>query len=1118
MAGEPQREPPREPQRAPRRDEQPPTIPGYEILAFIGRGSSGVVYRARQLAVDREVAIKILHAHLARESRIVRRLQREARTTARLAHPHIVSAVDMGQADGRWWYAMEFVDGPSLAQRLRAEGRLREREALRLFIPLCEALEHLWEHGVVHRDIKPANILIDKTGGARLADLGLAVTDDDPAITGTGGTLGTPHYISPEQAVDPRNVDVRSDIWSFGATLYNAVCGRPPFSGDSAAAVLSGVLYSRIPDPEELEPSLSSRLALVLRKCLTRDPARRYHSPHELLLDLERVRERRAPKIRRGSLDPVQHRGDPARRVAVWTTAALVAFLGGLVFVLPRFLGNDEVAGRTEEDPLGPFEPLRELAARREAGGRPAELLGDLLGLEPRVPVRERVRYEELLRSIDADLRQSVRGLRTGIEAEIDRAIAEGDLETGWRLFGDELESRFLRETGYGFTGLAAVGVDLEAWRDRLGLKLGAATETALSELEALLADWRGARLAEVESSLEQQDWERAFQALRPPPAASLLAQAGFKLRLPAASQEGLLYDIAAQFRRRSERLRDDWQRLDRDLRSFVVTRRATLERQLREGRPRIPAEAMLRDDFERELFDRRITRDKMPTGLSRAGLEELEASARALADLERTLLEEDARADHAEVEELSNDAMRHRDYGRALALWEESREALLAEPRIADTAVCQELVRRAEVRVAEARGLDGLLERVAHRIVELDGKPIELLVGAVVYSDVRIEAGTDPRSDGFRTKSIPGVLRLADLPARQLETFAGLGEDADLAPEDRLTLASFHLHEGHPKQAQRTFFSGPLPASDMGRALGADLAARIAEALEEGDQRASARETEARRLLEDVLDSEFRRHSPRVAQARVARLLDELASVPLVRQQRGELLRIRQSLEDSAPRDIEREFQRLFQPDDLELDALSRVHLTYDFGDNRLGAWESGDWVFDGLGRVLGPRAPVLAWDQLAAQHGMRLILRTPLVTDTLEFRLRFEVRQSEAPGRLLWITVAGFQVALLGSDLPGTTGVPRILVGTEEGNAFLQRLLAGEGKRSEGLIVPGTPPRELYFKGYRRSGRCELYLDGVLLESSPGLRAPPSEARALLIRSWGEIRVTGATVEGGR
>ena len=264
---------------APWRTPPTPRIPGYEIGEVVGRGSMGIVYRARQLIVDREVAIKVLHPEHREKDRLIRRLQREARTTARLAHPHVVSAIDMGETDGLWWYAMEYVDGPSLAGRLRQEGRLKERTALRLFIPLVEALEHLNEHGVVHRDIKPANILIDKAGGARLADLGLAFVEQDPSITGQGGTLGTPHYISPEQAVDSSSADVRSDIWSLGATLYHSVCGRPPFSGNSAAEILSALLYQRVPDPRELEPGLSKGLALVIRKCLTHEPEGRYQTP-----------------------------------------------------------------------------------------------------------------------------------------------------------------------------------------------------------------------------------------------------------------------------------------------------------------------------------------------------------------------------------------------------------------------------------------------------------------------------------------------------------------------------------------------------------------------------------------------------------------------------------------------------------------------------------------------------------------------------------------------------------------------------------------------------------------------------------------------------------------------
>jgi serine/threonine-protein kinase len=1108
-----------DPQRALRREEAPPSIPGYEILGSIGRGSSGAVYRARQLAVDREVAIKILHPHLAQESRIVRRLQREARTTARLAHPHIVSAVDMGETEGRWWYAMEFVDGPSLAQRLRSEGRIREREALRLFIPLCEALEHLWEHGVVHRDIKPANILIDRTGGARLADLGLAVAEDDPSITGTGGTLGTPHYISPEQAVDPRRADVKSDIWSFGATLYHAACGRPPFSGESAAEVLSAVLYSRIRDPLELEPTLSSRLALVLRKCLTRDPARRYQSPHELLLDLERVRERRAPHVQRRALDPVHRRRDHAKRVALAASGGAVTLLVALVLLLPRLLGHEGAGDSSSSPESGPFEPLVELVARRAAGAsKAAELLRELQEMEPRVPLRERVRYEELLRTLDADLRRQLRAIRAELEGELERETHEGDLAAAWRTLTDELEPRFQRATGYGLAGLAAVGVNLEAWREGLVINLKARTETAVDELEALLLDWRRQRLAEVENGLSEQDWERAFAALRLPDADAVFAQSAFELRLPETTQAGLLDDLAVEFRLRAERLRDEWSELDRELRNFAATRRATLERLLRESRPRIAAEAMLRDAFERELFDRSLAREKMPAGLPRAGLEELEAGARALAELERSLLEADARSDHAEAMELADEAMRKRDYGLALALWEEARERLLATPRFSDSSALAELARRAEVRSAEARALDALLERVTEHVRGLDGRTIELRWGSIVYPNARLEVGPDPRSEGFRADVIAGSLTLQRLPSQQVEAFASVGAETELAPEERLALAAFRLHEGRPADAQRALFSGPLPDAELTRALGAELAARIANTLERTEQQAVVREAEARGLLGDVLDPEFRRHSSRLAQARVARLLEEFGDVAAVKQQRGELLRIRAGLEETAPKDAEREFQRVFAPDRLELTPLARVRLGYDFGEGRLGAWESGDWGFDGLGMVLGPRATVQFWDQLEKQRGLRLILRTPLVPDVFELSVRFEALAGEAPARLLWVTAGGFQMALGGADLPGSTGGPRFLVGTEDGKAFLQRLLAGEGERAESLLVPGTPPRELHFKALRRAGRCELSLDGVPLEETTGLRAPPSDARALTIRSWGSVRVLAMTVEGGR
>jgi hypothetical protein len=557
---------------------------------------------------------------------------------------------------------------------------------------------------------------------------------------------------------------------------------------------------------------------------------------------------------------------------------------------------------------------------------------------------------------------------------------------------------------------------------------------------------------------------------------------------------------------------------LDRELRAFVTTRRATLERQLREGRPRLPAATMLRDDFERELFDRRLARERMPAGLSHAGLDALEQEARALAALEESLLEQDARADFAEAEELAEDAQRHRDYGRALALWEEARERIVNQPGFARSTSRQELGRRLEVRSAEARRLDELLERVAEAVRARDGQTLELRWGSIVYPGTRLEAGPDPRRDGFRATGIPGVLRLAELPGSQFEAFAGFGDEGVLTPEERLTLASFRLHDGRASEAQRALFSGALPEGELERELHADLAARIARTLEQGAERAGAREAEARRLLDDVFSEEFRRHSPRMAQARLARLLDEFADLALVKQQRNELLRLRALLEENAPKDVERELQRLLAPDQLELTALSRVRLGYGFEEGRLGAFDAGDWVFDGLGMVLGPREPVLGWDQLHAQRGLRLILRSPLVLDSFELRVRFEALQGEAPGRLLWLHAAGFQFALGAEDLPGASSGPRFLAGTEEASVFLKRLMDGEGKRVGAVLVPGTPPRELVLRAQRRSGRAELTLEGESIGPLAGLRAPPSEARSLWIRSWGSVRVLEVSLEAGR
>ncbi|MEO0653203.1 MAG: serine/threonine-protein kinase, partial [Planctomycetota bacterium] len=383
-----------------------PEIPGYRLEAVIGQGSTGTVFRGFQTAVEREVAIKVLHPELIAKPRIVERLRREARTLARLRHPHLISAIDMGEVGGRWWFAMEFVDGPSLADRIRSEGPLTEREALRLFLPLCEALEALWEGGVVHRDIKPANVLLERgpRGGvvrARLADLGLAFAGDEPGLTGQGGTLGTPHYISPEQAREPSGVDIRSDLWSFGATLFHSLCGRPPFTGESMAEVLSAVLHARIPDPQRLAPHLGRGMALVVRRCLVRDPAGRYQDPVELLADLELLRERRAPAVVPAQLDPLERAGQGWRRRALVGGAIASVLAAGATVGLDRWGGGPDLplavressGTRLLERLVGQVEnrASRLAGAWIELEGLRAEAPDDLLWLEIRAELLDRL-------------------------------------------------------------------------------------------------------------------------------------------------------------------------------------------------------------------------------------------------------------------------------------------------------------------------------------------------------------------------------------------------------------------------------------------------------------------------------------------------------------------------------------------------------------------------------------------------------------------------------------------------------------------------------------------------------------------------------------------------------
>jgi serine/threonine-protein kinase len=267
----------------------------FQILGRLGVGAMGVVYKARQLTVDRLVALKMLPPRLARDPGFVERLVREARVVAALNHPNIVQVLDVGEADGLYYFAMELVDGETLGQRIRRLGRLPEKEALEIVRQTAAALDHAHAHGIIHRDVKPDNILLTKKGVAKLADLGLAMQRSEAPAGQSVGPTGTPLYMSPEQARGGEAIDIRADIYSLGATLYHAVVGSPPFTGPNSPAILSKHLYDKVPSPRDAVPALSDGLCHVVMKMLAKRPFARYASPAQLMQDLDRLLQGRAP-------------------------------------------------------------------------------------------------------------------------------------------------------------------------------------------------------------------------------------------------------------------------------------------------------------------------------------------------------------------------------------------------------------------------------------------------------------------------------------------------------------------------------------------------------------------------------------------------------------------------------------------------------------------------------------------------------------------------------------------------------------------------------------------------------------------------------------------------------
>jgi serine/threonine-protein kinase len=279
-------------------------IPGYQLLERVGQGSMGVVYKARQLSMNRLVAIKVLAPRFAQNSEFIDRFQREALLAAQLSNGNIVQAIDVGETNGIHYFIMEFVEGVTVQQELERGRRFDEKEALTIGLQIGQALEHAAKRGLVHRDIKPANILLGKDGVSKLADLGLArMTSDLETIRNEAGrSVGTAYYIAPEQIRGQDDVDVRSDIYSLGATLYHMTAGRPPFPGATIAEQLNSHLNDLLVEPQYVNPDLSKQFGELIGYMMAKDRNQRYRRAGDLVTDMKSVIQRGGPFVARETI------------------------------------------------------------------------------------------------------------------------------------------------------------------------------------------------------------------------------------------------------------------------------------------------------------------------------------------------------------------------------------------------------------------------------------------------------------------------------------------------------------------------------------------------------------------------------------------------------------------------------------------------------------------------------------------------------------------------------------------------------------------------------------------------------------------------------------------------
>jgi serine/threonine protein kinase len=286
-------------------------IPGFQILGKLGQGAMAVVYKAKQLSLDRTVAVKVLPSKFTENPEYVSRFYKEGKAAALLNHPNIVQAIDVGESGGRHYFVMEYVEGKTIHDDLAAGKVFNENEAIDIILQVSRALAHAHAKKLIHRDVKPKNIMITTAGIVKLADMGLAraTTDVAAAQSEAGKAYGTPYYIAPEQIRGEVGIDARADIYALGATFYHMVTGRVPFEADNPSDVMRKHLKEALVPPDHINTSLSSGVSEVIEFMMAKRKEARYTTIDEVIEDLEAVRRGESPVIAEAKLDMTAFKG-----------------------------------------------------------------------------------------------------------------------------------------------------------------------------------------------------------------------------------------------------------------------------------------------------------------------------------------------------------------------------------------------------------------------------------------------------------------------------------------------------------------------------------------------------------------------------------------------------------------------------------------------------------------------------------------------------------------------------------------------------------------------------------------------------------------------------------------